>query len=595
VNNRRGTPLWELLSKAGIPSTVLRHPLTYPPDDIRGQMLAGVGVPDLRGGFGTATFYTTAEDVQPQEGESVVTVRIGANGVVATRIIGPRNPNTRTDIQLDVTLHLDRSAKKVLLRSAGQPRELEIQEGHWSDWLRVKFRVSPLVSARGMLRFYLIRLAPVFELYASPVNFDPDAPLYPISSPPEYAKELAARLGTFYTVGMAEEDTGLKNCRISEEAFLAQCADVLRERERMMTYELERQREGFFFCLFDTPDRVQHLFWRFREADHLANHQDVMPAMVRVIGDHYRHLDAVVGRALQYADDQTLFIVLSDHGMSSFQRGLNLNTWLYENNLLALQSGVKPGEEPGDFFRAVDWSRTKAYALGLGCIYLNLKDREAKGIVDTSEADAVKEAIIKGLTGSRDPERGRIAVRSVVTREQVYHGAYAHESPDLLVNFAEGYRVSWGTPLGGVPAGLFEDNVKKWSGDHAIDPSLVPGVLIMNRPFRADHASMVDLAPTILSALGVPKGSVMEGESLCEGQSRFTLAVPHDSPHGEIQVAHLSDVSATPLELSGNVMSDSMQGKTPTTDKALDVAEETGYTEDDEEVVRERLQGLGYI
>jgi predicted AlkP superfamily phosphohydrolase/phosphomutase len=514
VNGRRGTPIWKLLSDAGIPSTVLRHPLTYPPDNIRGQMLGGVGVPDLRGGLGTATFYTSAEGEKAQEGESVVQVRADGNDCCATYLLGPRDPKTRSDFKFEINLHLRPHEKKLLLRSTGQPKELQIREGQWSDWLKVKFKVGPLMSVRGMVRFYLNTLAPVFELYASPVNFEPDAPLFPISSPPEYAKELAARVGTFYTAGMAEEDAGLKNRRIGEEAFLAQCADVLREREAMMTYELGRQREGLFFCLFDTPDRLQHLFWRFRESDHPANRGDLTPDMARVIEEHYRTLDAIVGRASRYVDDQTLFIVLSDHGMNSFQRGLNVNTWLHANGFLALQTGVKPGEEAGDFFRGVDWSRTKAYAVGLGGIYLNLKGREAKGIVNPSEAEAVQGAIIKGLTGLTDPERARTAIRSVVTRAQIYSGAYAHEAPDLLINFAEGYRASWGTPLGGVPEGCFVNNDKKWGGDHCIDPSLVPGVLFMNRAFRAEQASLLDLAPTILDALRVPKGPAMEGKSL---------------------------------------------------------------------------------
>jgi predicted AlkP superfamily phosphohydrolase/phosphomutase len=201
--------------------------------------------------------------------------------------------------------------------------------------------------------------------------------------------------------------------------------------------------------------------------------------------------------------------------MNSFQRGLNLNTWLYENGFLALKNGVKPGEEEnGDFFHNVVWSKTKAYSLGLGCIFLNLEGREANGIVSADEVDATKSAISKGLTGLRDEERGKVAVRSVVTREQVYRGSCAAESPDLIVNFSEGYRVSWGTPLGGVPAGLFEDNVKRWGGDHVIDPELVPGILFMSQPFKKDRPSLVDLAPTILNALGVPKGSAMEGENL---------------------------------------------------------------------------------
>jgi len=514
VNMRRGTPVWELLAKAGIPSIILRCPCTYPPDEMRGRMLAGVGVPDLRGGLGTSTFYSTADNVKAQESENVVQVRIEGADTIKTYLIGPRNPKTRMDIQFDITLCLDATARKVVLRSEGQPKTLEIREGQWSDWLKVKFKVGPLVSVRGMVRFFLVRMAPVFELYASPVNFDPEAPLFPISSPPEYAKELEARLGTYYTTGMVEDHGGLNNGRFDEIAYLEQCDGVMRERERMMLYELERMQEGLFFCLYDTPDRLQHMFWRFREPEHPANRGDKTSEMRHVIEDHYRACDAVVGKAMQFADEQTLFMVLSDHGMSSFQRGLHLNTWLYDNGFLALQPGIKPGDEAGDFFRRVDWSRTKAYALGLGSIYLNLKGREGQGIVEPGEAEAVKAAIVKGLTGLVDYERGKVAVRSVFTREQVYSGPYAHESPDLLVNFAEGYRVSWGTPLGGVPAGLFDSNVKKWSGDHTIDPLLVPGVLFINRPFRAEEVGLVDLAPTILQALGVPKGPAMEGRSL---------------------------------------------------------------------------------
>jgi len=514
VNLRRGIPVWELLSVAGIQSIIVRCPCTYPPDNIRGRMLAGMGVPDLRGGLGTSTFYTSAETVKAQESENVVSVRADGRDTIMTYVIGPRNPRTRLDFQFEITLHLEPSAKRVILQSEGQPKALEVREGQWSDWLKVRFKTGLLQSVGGMLRFYLVRVEPMLELYASPVNFDPNAPLFPISSPPEYARELAAKLGTFYTTGMVEDHGGLNNGRFGEAAYLEQCKAVLCERERMMFHELERLEEGLFFCLFDTPDRVQHMFWRFGESGHPANHGDVTPEMARVIEEHYRACDATVGKALQYADDQTLFIVLSDHGMSSFQRGFHLNTWLHDNGLLAFNNGVTPGEEAGDFFSSVDWSRTKAYALGLGGIYLNLKDREGNGIVEAGEAGAVKAAIVRGLTGLGDPVRGKVAIRSVVTREQVYAGAYADESPDLLANFSEGYRVSWATALGGVPKGLFEDNRKKWGGDHIIDPCLVPGVLFMNRAFRGENASLVDLAPTILAALGVPKGIAMEGGSL---------------------------------------------------------------------------------
>jgi predicted AlkP superfamily phosphohydrolase/phosphomutase len=517
VNLRKGLPLWSLLSQARLPSTVIRCPVTFPPDRIQGRMLSGVGVPDLRGGLGTSTFYCSTEHLTPQqETEKIVPVQPGPDGVIATHLLGPQHPKTRADLKLDITLHPEHQKKRVILRSPGQPHLLELQEGEWSGWLRVKFKVGLLQSVSGMVRFYLARMAPVFELYASPINFDPQAPQFPISFPQEYAGELARQIGAFYTTGMAEDHDGLNHERFDEGAYLKQCQGVLAERAQMMRYELDRFDEGFFFCLFDTPDRIQHMFWRFREKEHPANrhHQDYRPELARVIEENYQACDALVGEAMASADDQTLFMVLSDHGNNSFQRGLHLNTWLYEQGLLALKKGAQPGEEAGEFFRQVDWAKTKAYALGLGGIYLNLQGREAQGIVDPAEAEALKAALAQGLSGLGDPERGRRAVRSVLPRERVYAGPYVAEAPDLLVNFEAGYRVSWATPLGGVPQGLFEDNIKKWAGDHMIDPGLAPGVLLVNQPFSGGQPSLLDLAPTILAALGAPLGPAMEGRSL---------------------------------------------------------------------------------
>lgn len=513
VNLRRGVPFWELLSKAGVSSSIVRFPCTYPPDNIRGRMLAGMGVPDLRGGLGTSTFYTSEDDVLAQESENVLSVKPDATGTLKTHIIGPRNPKNASDLTFAITVKIDQANRKVTIFSDGQPKALEVREGQWSDWLKVKFEVGLLQSVKGMVRFHLVQLSPVFELYASPVNFDPDAPLFPISSPPEYARQLAKEIGTFYTTGMVEDHGGLNNGRFGEEAYLVQCEEALRERERMMIHELDRLKEGFFFCLFDTPDRVQHMFWRFGNQQ-AAGDAPVDPEMGRVIEEHYRLCDQIVGQALQRADDQTLVMVLSDHGMNSFQRGVNLNAWLRDNGLLVMKNGHQASEEGADFFRDVDWSRTKAYALGLSGIYLNLKGREEKGVVDPDDADSLKQSIVSGLSNLNDAEKGKQAVTKVLKREQVYEGAFASESPDLMVNFAEGYRVSWSTALGGVPAPLFEDNGKKWAGDHIIDPHLVPGVLFMNRRFRGESPRLLDMAPTILEALNVPKGEAMEGESL---------------------------------------------------------------------------------
>jgi predicted AlkP superfamily phosphohydrolase/phosphomutase len=511
VNLRQGTPVWTLLSAAGIPSSILRCPCTFPPDDIRGRMLSGMGVPDLRGGLGTSTLYTSQSGVKAEENEQVLHVTVDADGAVRTRLVGPRNPAGQSDFATDVVLEPDRARRRVVVRSDGQPKVLEVRESEWSPWLKVRFKTGLLQSVSGIVRFYLVRLQPVLELYASPVNFDPETPLFPISAPAGYARELARQVGTFYTTGMVEDHGGLNNGRLDESAFLAQCAGIMAERSAMLGFELDRLSEGLLFCLFDTPDRVQHMFWRFR--DQQADHPDAAD-LARAIDDQYRACDRMLGDVLARAGDDTLVVALSDHGVGNFRRGVHVNTWLHDQGLLALAPGVRPGEEAGDLLRRVDWARTRAYALGLSGIYLNLKGREGQGIVGPDDVPTLTRTIAEGLVALTDSQHGRAPVRSVLSRGQLYAGPYADESPDLVVNFADGYRVSWGTALGAVPSGHFEDNVKKWSGDHLMDPSLVPGVLFMNRPFRGEGAGLEDLAPTILGALGVPTGPDMEGASL---------------------------------------------------------------------------------
>ena len=416
TNQRGGTPLWEVLSDSGVPSVVLRCPCTYPPDTIRGRMLSEMGVPDLRGSLGTSTTYTSGSAAKREDGEQVFRVRVDADDSVCTHLIGPRDPKTQTNLRCRITVKLHPGTPEVTLLSNGPPSALTLRVGEWSDWLHVGFKVGLLRSVKGMVRFFLSSLEPHFELYASPINFDPDAPMFPISSPPSYAKQLAKDVGAFYTTGMVEDHDGLSSGRLDEQAYLNQCDLALIERSNMMQHELDRFDEGFLFCLFDTPDRIQHMFWRFREPEHPANRGKCSTEMTDVVDSCYRRADEIVGDVLEQVDDQTLFVVLSDHGFSSFQRGVNLNTWLYDNGFLALKSGACPGDEEGDLFRHVDWHRTRAYALGLGGIYLNRKGRERDGIVTTEEVGPLSLGITEALTGLVDTTRQATAVRTVSTR-----------------------------------------------------------------------------------------------------------------------------------------------------------------------------------
>jgi predicted AlkP superfamily phosphohydrolase/phosphomutase len=513
VSRRNGVAIWQRLTNAGIPSTVLRCPCTFPPDTIKGSMLAGVGVPDLRGGQGTGTFYTQDKTAVAKENERLVHLESGSD--VKSWIIGPRNPRANPADDFRSEIRVRREGSTLRIETGGTPATLELKEKSWSPWVKVKFKMSMLQSVPGMVRFYVRQLSPVIEFYVSPVNFDPAAPVFPISSPPDYAKRLSEEIGPFATLGMAEDHNGHNNGRFDEMDYLAQCNLVYDEREKMMEHELGRFSEGFFFVLFDTPDRLQHMLWRFRDSKHPGFNRDLPPDLGKQVDALYRRCDETVGRVMQRADENTLLIALSDHGFNSFRRSFHTNTWLWQNGLLALKDGKKPSSDIKENFAGVDWSKTYAYALGLGGIYLNKKGRERDGILEEgAEAERVRNAITTGMAGLVDGDAGTPGIRSVSRREDIYSGAYVGESPDLLINFHPGFRVSWETTVGGFSHQLFEDNTRRWSGDHIIDPDAVPGILFMNRAAAQNQASIIDLAPTILRYLDAPGGDGMEGKSL---------------------------------------------------------------------------------
>jgi predicted AlkP superfamily phosphohydrolase/phosphomutase len=515
VNRRDGMPLWQVLSEAGVPSTVLRCPCTFPPESLNGKMLAGVGVPDLRGSQSKGTFYTQDKTATAQENEQLVILDSGME--LTTRVIGPRNTKQAppADSSCEMRLRVDTAAGKLVIQTGGVPTQVEIPERSWSEWVRFEFKLSMLQSVSGIVRFYVRQVKPPLEFYASAVNFDPAAPMFPVSSPADYAKEMSEQIGLFSTLGMAEDHNGLNNGRLDESAYLQHCELVLAERERLMRFELDRFSEGFFFMLYDTPDRVQHMMWRFRDPEHPGYESDVSPELSTRIEQHYCRCDALLSSVLDKVDEHTLLIALSDHGFGTFRRAFDTNTWLWKNRLLGLKDNRKPDESLSEGFPQVDWSKTYAYAIGLGGIYLNFKGRERSGILEEgTEADRVRKAIQTGLSEFPDTEANRPAIRSVSCREELYSGRFIGNSPDLLVNFYPGFRVSWRTAVGGFANSLLEDNKRRWSGDHIVDPESVPGILFMNRRAQHNHAQIIDLAPTILNYLGVPVPQSMEGRCL---------------------------------------------------------------------------------
>jgi len=230
----------------------------------------------------------------------------------------------------------------------------------------------------------------------------------------------------------------------------------------------------------------------------------------------YERMDEIVGAVETRLGPEATLLVISDHGFHSYRTGLNVNTWLRDHGFLAQGGAPSRGDE--DFFPGVDWSRTRAYALGTGQIYVNLRGREGKGIVAPGpEYDGLLEAIARGLEAELDPATGERFVAHVYKGPEIFAGAPRERMPDLQIAFRDGYRTSWRTPLGGIPKDLFEPNMRKWSGDHAASDVVdTPGVILANRRLAASDPAIVDLAPSALAFFGVPVPSEMQGHSLLE-------------------------------------------------------------------------------
>jgi predicted AlkP superfamily phosphohydrolase/phosphomutase len=342
----------------------------------------------------------------------------------------------------------------------------------------------------------------------------------PISSPSFYSVYLARLLDSFATLGLAEDTWALNERVIDEKAFLEQAYAFHDERKKMWFRTLRKQKKGFITCVFDLSDRLQHMFFRYLIDTHTANLGKDTIDHKEALHDMYREMDRLVEQTLKYVDDKTAFFVISDHGFKPFLKGVNTNTWLLENGYLSFGDG-----ERGEYLQSVDWSKTRAYALGLGGIYINKKGRERQGIVDEADCQALKDEISAGLLGLKD-EHGPM-INKMFDVERDFTGPYRFEGPDLIVGFREGTRVSWDCARGLVTPNIIENNEKSWSGDHCMDPDTVPGILFSNRPVPEEHPRIMDMGPTVLDLFGVKIPAFMTGKNILEEPTE------HSDPGGD--------------------------------------------------------------
>jgi predicted AlkP superfamily phosphohydrolase/phosphomutase len=521
---RKSKPFWTILGENNVWSTVLRVPITFPPEKFRGAQLSAMCTPDLLGSQGTFLLFTT----RPAQGafkEGGARFPLQRDGDGWTGILqGPENLflEGSPPMTLPLTIHPDGAPGRARVRV--RDTVVDVKLGELTDWVKLAFQAAPGIKVRGICRMQLQELGEHATLYVTPLNIDPEHPAMPISHPSYYATYLAHKIGPYATLGLAEDTWALNESVIDDGTFLQLAHDIDRERQQMFLAGLDRLRQGTLTCVFDATDRIQHMFWRYLEPGHPAAHGHEHGPHEDAIEKIYARNDAFVGQVMERLRKDDVLMVISDHGFASFRRGVNLNAWLLRNGYLALKPGA---DGRAEWLADVDWSATRAYALGLAGLYLNVRGREKHGVVEPgAELARLKAELIAKLSGLVDEEKGSVGVVEMFDTSRLYQGPYIGDAPDLLIGYNRGYRVSWDCATGMVAGPVFEDNVKAWSGDHTVDPRLVPGVFFCSHAIDVEDPSLIDIAPTAVRLFGLTPPAHMDGKPLFAGRPQAARPAP---------------------------------------------------------------------
>ncbi|TAK15108.1 MAG: hypothetical protein EPO35_08365 [Acidobacteria bacterium] len=553
VSIRGGESFWVTAGKAGVPSSILTVPVTFPPETVpNGEMLSGLPLPDIRGTMGT--FYYFATDLSRyEEGDTEfggILKHLTFDGATAkTELQGPPNPLIKKKIDalydkgsalsdadrtkigelkakenssLPMTINWTRGSNQAVVTLAGET--LTLKTGEWSKWINVRFDINFLMRVHGMVQLLVMNAGNELQLYVSPVNFRPDAPPTPMSYPEDFAGKIYKKIGPYRTLGWAEATWPLNEGRMDEKTFMDDLYKAFDDRAQVIINRLTEGNWDVLVGVIESTDRVQHMMWRYRDTTSpLYNAADAAKygdSILRI----YRRADNFIAEVLEHLEPDTEIMIVSDHGFHSWNKAVNVNTWLVQQGYMVLKGQGESRDRKlddlfggGTFWENVDWSKTRAYAMGLGQIYFNVRGREAEGIVSPgAEYVALADEMVKKLKSDLiDPDTKQHIVRNVYKRDDVYTGEYLGNASDLQLGFEDGYRVSWQTAQGGTPKGIVYNNTQKWSGDHGgFDYETTAGVLITNRPISTTTPNIIDIAPTVLQHFGVPIPKSIDGKPL---------------------------------------------------------------------------------
>jgi predicted AlkP superfamily phosphohydrolase/phosphomutase len=467
---RHGAPFWTLAGHAGVRSSVLMAPLTFPPEDVpNGELLSGWPAPDLRGTTGRATYFSTAiaaADHGAVIGGATHQRLTFFSDVARSVLMGPAGLTP-----LPVSIFWNRAGKAATIEIDGTSVRLE--EGEWSKWIPVAFRRSFFSRTRGMVQFCLVRGATTFALFASPINLTPDRPAVPISSPPRLASDIYERLGPFHTLGWAEATAALDAGLIDEKVFMDDVYRAFDDRAQVILQRIDTKKWDLLVGDIDSVDHVQHLMWRLMDPAHPAHDRAAAAKFGDAVEHLYRRVDDLVGDIVTHAGPDTAVLVLSAYGEHGVVQTFDLTRWLSEEHLPGTITATKSG-----------------------------------AVVLSPDARGVEDHLIARLTALLDPATKTPVVSAAYKREAVYTGPFTASAPDIQLGLAPGYGI------GPAPA-VFAPNKRRWSADHqGLDYRSVPGVLISNRRTATDSPRVIDIAPTVLRYFGVPIPTEIDGTPL---------------------------------------------------------------------------------
>jgi len=456
--------LFEEAAGMGYPATALWWPAMFPArPELPVNTLPGLGTPDIRGQLGVGTLFTTEDEKKAKT--AVVRLESNGKGRYAALLSGPpvKGKSGLQPATLPLTLDaIDANSANLTVGDT----QLKLRVGEWSDIVEVKFKAGMLFNIHAITRVILTSLNSVARLYFLPLQIHPLHALSHYSSSKSFAKKLWQEVGPYLTLGWPQDTTGLEDGCISDDQFLALCSLIFERRKQIFFHLLDTFKEGVLASIFDDLDRVQHMFFH----DRLA-----------VAQVWYQKLDSFVGEVSQRTSQWSgkyNYLVMSDHGFTTYRQKVHLNRWLVDNHFLVLKDGAADGD-----LSNVDWSQTKAYAVGLNSLYLNVAGREGQGVVSAGEIESLLAELQSRLMDWKDASGANVIQRARLKHE-TYNGAYTRLGPDLVMGYAPGYRASSETGLGKIPQALIEPNHDHWGADHCIEADEVPGVIFANRDLQ---------------------------------------------------------------------------------------------------------------